>query len=170
MTHGIVVINMIPRPALQDGLVMKPVINVLWPIQVMDLDQELLANNTAKLTHMTTTNIDVMKLTGFVKSARKTLPIAIPIEELHVVTVKTQIQTSSSNVTELTQRHQSVMLAQKVKLTVANQELVPVTVVLHHQISSNVIQKHLLAIKLNIQETLNRLVMLLVDISPHKNF
>jgi len=170
MTHGIVVINMIPRPALQDGLVMKPVINVLWPIQVMDLDQELLANNTAKLTHMTTTNIDVMKLTGFVKSARKTLPIAIPTEELHVVTVKTQIQTSSSNVTELTQRHQSVMLAQKVKLTVANQELVPVTVVLHHQISSNVIQKHLLAIKLNIQETLNRLVMLLVDISPHKNF
>jgi len=47
MTHGIVVINMILLLAHQDGLVIKPLENVLWPTQEMVLEVNQLAKTTA---------------------------------------------------------------------------------------------------------------------------
>jgi len=59
MTHGIVEINMILIPALQDGLVMRAQTNVLWLTQVMDSEVNQLAKLSATAI-MVSINIDAI--------------------------------------------------------------------------------------------------------------
>ena len=151
---------------------MKPPTNVLWPSQEMDLVQELPANNTAAADHhQAKTNIDVILLPLSVKSARRVMIlIAQTTEELHAITARTQIQLSSSSVTELTKTTQNANHAQRTLPLVACPKLKPVTVALHHQNLWNVIQRHSLVSKLSKEELSSKPVMPNVDTLPHKNF
>jgi hypothetical protein len=173
MTHGTVEINSIPPPAPQDGLVMKLPTNVLWPSQEMDLVQELPANNTAATdqTHQEETNINVIPLPIPVISARRVMTqIAQQTEELPAITARTQIQLSSSSVTELTKTTHNANHAQRTLPLVACPKVKPVTVALHHQNLWNVIQRHSLVSLLRVEELSNKLVMPNVDTLPHKSF
>jgi len=173
MTHGTVEINSIPPPAPQDGLVMNLPTNVLWPSQETDSVQELPVNNTAATQDQihTKTNIDAIPLPIPATSARRVMmKTAHQTEELLAITARTQIQLSSSSVTELTKTTHNASHAQRTLPLVACPKLKPVTVALHHQNSWNVIQKHSLVSLLRAEELSNKLVMPNVDTSPHKSF
>jgi hypothetical protein len=172
MTHGTVVINMIPLPAHQDGLVMRTLESALWPTQVTDSDQELPARTTAMLdqTHHQKTNLDAILPATNAKSATRMILDVHQIEPLNVPTARTQIQTNFTNVTEPTLRLQNVMHVKETKLKAANQEPVPVTAAISQQIYSSAIQRPSLAIRQIIQVISSKLAMPHVDTSPHKSF
>jgi len=117
MTHGIVVINMILLLALQDGHVMRPQENVLWPIQVMDSEVNQLAKITANhiqvQAHMVETLIDATSHHSSVKNVRKVILVAAQIEEPNAQTAKPQL-ICFSDATEQMLNNQNVKNAQRV--------------------------------------------------------
>jgi len=116
MTHSTVVINMIPPPAPQDGLVMRLQANVLWPTQVMASE----VNQPVKLTAMShqpqdrTRHLDATLPTTSVKHVIRVMKDAPKTNQLPAQTarIQTQIQTTT-NVTELIQIIQNVVHAKK---------------------------------------------------------
>jgi hypothetical protein len=173
MTHGIAEINSILLPVHQDGLVMKQLINVLWPSQVMDLVQELLANNIADIqeTTLTNLNIDAILQHILVISARKVMmKIAHQTEELNAITARIQIQLSYLSVTELIKTIHNANHAQRTLLKAACPKVKPVTAALHHQNSWSAIQRPSLVLLPSRAVLSNRLAMPNADISPHKSF
>jgi len=175
MTHGTVVINMIPPLAHQDGLVTKLLENVLWPTQVMDSEVNQHARITADHTQdqdpaqdQTPTDVILPHIPAI--NVKKEIPVVIKIEMSLAATARTLIQLNSLNVTELTQNNQNVSNALRIKRTDANQEVRPVTAVPQSQTFSNVTQKHSLVLKLNNKEISSKPVMLNVVTSPHKSF
>merc|ERR1719183_101089 len=91
-------------------------------------------------------------------------------EELHAITARTQIQLSSSSVTELIKTTHNANHAQRTLPLVACPKLKPVTVALHHQNLWNVIQRHSLVSLLSKEELSSKPVMPNVDTLPHKSF
>jgi hypothetical protein len=172
MTHGTVVINMIPLPAHQDGLVMRTLESALWPTQVTDSDRELPARTTAmdQSHHQKMTNLDAILPAINAKSATRMILDVHQTEPLNAPTARTQIQINFTNVTGPTLRLQNVMHVKETKPKAANQEPVPVTAAISQQIYSSAIQRPSLAIRQIIQVISNKLAMPHVDTSPHKSF
>jgi hypothetical protein len=170
MTHGIVVINMILLPVHQDGLVMRELVNALWQTQVMVLEVNQLVPISAN--HMALILIDAILLLVSVKNVKLEILDVIKIETLHVETVYHQFlqQVKNSSAIKLIQNNQHVISAQRISKMVVNHTVKPVLAVIQSKNFSNVIQKRLHAYKLNNKVTLNKLVMLNVDILHHKNF
>jgi len=146
MTHGTVEINMIPLPAHQDGLVTRPLENVLWPTQEMDSEVSQLVKTTAKdqaqdQVH-TQTNTDAIPPAISAKHVRREILDAAQTDQPNAQTARTQIQPNSINVTELMLTIQNVRPAQRVTQPDVCQEVKLVTVAHQSQIFSNVIQRH----------------------------
>jgi len=170
MTHGIVVINMILLLAHQDGLVIKPLENVLWPTQEMVLEVNQLAKTTAN--QEVKPSIDAIPQLVSAKNVKKEILDVTPIETLPVETANpNQDQLPRcSNATKLIQNNQHVMNAQRIRQLGACQEVKLVIAALQSNIFSNVIQKRLHAYRPSNKVTLNKLVMLSADTLHHKSF
>jgi hypothetical protein len=173
MIHGTVEINMIPPPAPQDGHVMLNQENVLWPTQVMDLDQSPLVKTTANHIQdhqaQEMINTDAILPTILVINVRMVILDVTQIDQLHVAIARTQIQLNSSNVTEPTQTTQNVNPALKMILKVACHKVKPVTVAHQSHNFSSVIQRLLLVSKLRMPVTSSKLVLPHADTSPLKS-
>jgi len=139
-THSTAEINMIPPPALQDGLVMSLPTNVSWPTQVMASE----VNQPVKPTAMShqpqdrTRHLDATLPTTSVKHVIRVMKDAPKTNQLPAQTarIQTQIQTTT-NVTELIQIIQNVVHAKKVRAA-ANPNKKPVKVVHQSKNSLNV--------------------------------
>merc|ERR1719386_680888 len=102
MTHGTVVINMILLLAAQDGLVMRPLDNALWPTQEMDSVASQDALNTADHTQLTLTDATPPAIPAM--SAKLATLDAAQTGPLNVEVAVTQIQMPTcSSVIRLTQ-------------------------------------------------------------------
>jgi hypothetical protein len=145
MTHGTVVINMIPLLAHQDGLVMKKLTNALWLTQVMDSEVNQPVTNSAKFqAPIKPTDIDAILLPILAKNVRlvQTL-VAIKIELLHAqLHAKMEmILLNSLNATKLTQINQNARNVKKDNHLDVKQEVRPVNNAHQSQNYSNVIKR-----------------------------
>jgi len=85
MTHGTVEINMIPLPAHQDGLVMRPQTNALWPTQEMDSEVNQPVKTTAKDIHKVI-HTDATQPATSARNAKRMILDAMLIDQLHALT------------------------------------------------------------------------------------
>ena len=137
---------MIPPPAHQDGLVTRPLENVLWPTQEMDSEVSQLVKTTVKVQDQDQvqdkTNIDAIPPATSAKNVRREILDAAQTDHPHAQTARTQIQPNSLSVTELMLTIQNVKPAQRVTQPDVCQEVKLVTAAHQSQIFSNVIQRH----------------------------
>jgi hypothetical protein len=145
MTHGTVVINMIPPPAHQDGLAIELLESALWPTQEMDSEVNQPVKTTANhQDHITKLNTDATLPATNARSAKKEILDANLIEAKPVITARmAQTQLNSSDATRPTQNNQNVKCAQRVtQLLVALKEVKPVNHVHQNRSFTNVMKRH----------------------------
>lgn len=167
MTHGTAEINMILLLAVQDGLVIPLLENVLWPIQEMDLVANLHAKIIASQ-FQDQIHIDVMLQAIHVIHVNLPIQDVAQTEHQNVKTVMTQMLPHSTDATRPIQSTHSANHAQRTLLTQAvNQKHPFAQLASHHQNYLHVMKKHLHASNLITLVISNRLVTQVVDISPH---
>ena len=144
MTHGTVVINMIPLPARQDGLAIEHLTSVLWPTQEMDSEVNQPVKTTVKEDHQVIPNIDATLPVTNARNAKKEMKDVNLIEPKPAITARmAQTQLNSSNATRPTQNNQNVICAQRVtQLLVVHQEVQPVNHAHQNKNSLNVTKRH----------------------------
>jgi hypothetical protein len=145
MTHGTVVINMIPLLAPQDGLAIELKESALWPTQEMDSEVNQPVKTIAKdQDHTEVTNIDATLPVTNARSAKTEILDANLIEAKPAITARmAQTQPNFSNATRLTQNNQNVKCAQRVtQLLDVDQEVKPVNNAHHRKNFSNVMKRH----------------------------
>jgi hypothetical protein len=145
MTHGTVVINMIPLPARQDGLAIEHLTSVLWPTQEMDSEVNQPVKTTANhQDHTTKPNIDATLPVTNARNAKMEMKDVKQIEPKPAITARmAQTQLNSSNATRPTQNNQNVICAQRVtQLLVVHQEVQPVNHAHQNKNSLNVTKRH----------------------------
>jgi hypothetical protein len=165
MTHGTVVINMIPLHAAQAGLVTRPEDNASWPTQetvlVASPGAKTTADHTQDLTHTDATlpAIPATPVSQVTVDAAQT-------GQLNAEAALTQIQASSTDATKPIQTiHSASHVTIRIRLTVT-QEPRHATVALHHQSSTHVTPRHSAASQPTTPEISNRPVTQVVDTSP----
>jgi len=145
MIHGIVEINMILQPALQDGLAILQQVNVLWLIQEKDLEVDQFVTISAKDMTMVTL-IDAILLSVLAISARKVKLDVAQIETFNALIVpqfhQIQITIINTSVTKLIQKIQSVKNAQKRIQKVAKINKPLVLNAIQNKNSLNVMKRH----------------------------
>lgn len=168
ITHGTVVTNMIPLHAAQAGLVTSTQDNVSWPTQEM-----VLVANPDALTTADQSQDQI--LTDATPPAIPATPVSMVTPDaaqtghLHAEAALTQIKTSSTNATKPIQKIQHATLVTQRILLAAPQRAQHAPVALHHLSSSHVILRHSPVSNPTTLEISNRLVMQVVDTSPHKS-
>jgi len=168
MTHGTVVTNLIPLNVAQAGLVTSRLDNALLPTQEMDLVASLLAHNIAT-PRQAVTHTDATLPAISAISVEKMIRVVARIGRLNVEDAMTQILQQCINVIGLTQIIHSARHVRRIRLRAASQELLHVTVALHHHSSLHVTLRHSAVNRPITLEISNRPVMQLVDTSLHKN-
>jgi len=169
-THSTAEINMIPPPAPQDGLVMSPPTNVLWPTQEMALEVNQPVKTTARVqTHHQARHSDATPPTIFARHVKTVMKDALKTNQLLVQTARTQIQTqTTTSVTELTQIIQNVVHAKKERVA-ANPNKKPVKAAHQRKNFMNVTSRLLPVFRLKTKVASSKLVMLSVDTTPHQS-
>jgi hypothetical protein len=145
MTHGTVVINMIPLLAPQDGLAIELKESALWPTQEMDSEVNQPVKTIANhQDHTTKPHIDATLPVTNARSAKTEIPDANLIEAKPAITARmAQTQLNFSNATRLTQNNQNVKCAQRVtQLLDVDQEVKPVNHAHQSKNFSYVMKRH----------------------------
>jgi hypothetical protein len=170
MTHGTVVINMILLLAVQVGLVIPQLENVLWPIQEMDLVANPLVKTIANH-NQDQIHIDVMLQAIHVIHVNLLTQDVAQIEHQNVKTVKIQILQILLHSTDATRpilsTHSAKNAILNLKTLVVDHKHQFAKVAIHQQNSLHVMKKHSHASNLITQVILNRLVTQVVDILHH---
>jgi len=167
MTHGTVVINMILLLAVQVGLVILQLENVLWPIQEMDLVANPLVKTIANH-NQDQIHIDVMLQAIHVIHVNLLTQDVAQIEHQNVKTVKIQILLHSTDATRpILSTHSANHANLNLKTLVVDHKHQFAKVAIHQQNSLHVMKKHSHASNLITQVILNRLVTQVVDILHH---